>query len=531
MKSIRKLVVTDCAKAITPALIFNIFYVVLTSVLTVYTATIASQFTDAVFRLDFSYGLSNFLYLIYCLLISLLILPIFGVIKEVLLFSKSLKHNRIIYSRFLSKAYKESQKFSEGEIQYRLEDDAIDFRCMWLDLVTKYVSIPVTFTYLLYNCIRINVLYTTILLLLSALKFVVPIVTRRINAKFDKESREYNTKVRAQEIEIMRQPHKIKLFGLTEPLIEKVNKAYFTYFKEVFRKAIVFSTIAGNISSTLDSFCTITILLVGSLLIVNGSVSAGAVIAIFAFYSVLNSVVSDVASIIKDTPILKTLIDRLSVFYEGIEDESKRNISFVFSNEIEVKNLSFFYEEKKILSDVSFSIKKGEKIAVCGHNGCGKTTLISLLCGFLKGYSGEIRVDGKNLQDICTNNWYDNIAFVEQDPYLFSTSVRENIRLGNLDSSDETINNVCKELELDALINEDVSISNNELSGGEKQKIAIARALLKDAPIILMDEPSNNLDSKTVSWLQSFIIKTSKTIVFISHDPNLISCSDKIISL
>lgn len=530
MKTIRKRVVIDCAKAISPALLFNILYVVLSSVLTVYTATVIAQFTDAVFKLDFSYGVSNFWVLTICLAISLLIMPLFGMVKEILLFSKSLKHNRMIYSRFLSKTYREAQKISEGEVQYRLEEDAIDFRCAWLDIITKYISIPITLAYLLYNSLRISLIYTIIIFGISVMKFTIPIVTRKINTKLDRETREYSSNVRSQEIEIMSQPHKIKLFGLTEPLLNRLNKAYITYFYEVFKKRIVFSTITGNISSTIDAFCTILILLSGSLLIVRGSISTGNMVAVFSFYSVLNSVISDISSIIRDTPILKTLTDRLSVFYEGEEDESDRN-PVIFSKGIEVKNLSFSYEDRNILSDVCFSIKKGEKVAICGPNGSGKSTLISILCGVLKEYSGIIEIDGRELSDISINSWFENIAFVEQDPYLFSISVLENIHLGRLNATETDLNRVVSELKLDYLIDRDVSITNKELSGGEKQKIAIARAMIKDTPIILMDEPSNNLDQETFKWLKEFIKKSTKTIIYISHDPDLQNCSDKYVYL
>ena len=529
MNSLNRKVFKDCAKAVSPALAFNILDVVLTSVLTVFTATVIASFTDAVFRLDFSYGVANFWKLLICLSVSLFVLPLFGTLKEILLFSKSLTHNRMIYGRFLNKKLLDAQRFSEGEIQYRLEEDAIDFRCSWLDIVTKYVSIPVTLAYLLYNSIKISALYTGIMFAVCAIKFFVPVLTRKINAKYDKQMREYNTEVRSQEIEIMGQPHKVKMFGLTVPLIEKLDRTYRMYFRNVYKKSIVFSSITGNISTTLDTFCTALILLSGSLLIVNGVITAGSMVAVFSFYSVLNSAFSDVSSLIRDTPILKTLADRLSVFYEGEEEEQKESITFKSS--IEVRNLSFSYEEKKVFEGVNFRIKKGEKIAVCGQNGCGKSTLIKTLCGLLKDYSGHIVIDGKELSDVSSVSWYDNFAFVEQDPYLFSVSVRDNIRLGNIGTSEEKLDRIIDELGIRYLTDRDISNANKELSGGEKQKISIARALLKETPLLFMDEPSNNLDEDTVTWLKDFIIKSPKTIVFISHDPEIMKCSDMLVSL
>ncbi len=530
MKRLRRKVFRDCAAAVSPALAFNIFDVIMTSILTVYTATVVARFTDAVFRLDFSYGSANFIKLIICLLISLFVLPLFGTLKEILLFARSLTHNRMIYGRYLNKKFADAQKFSEGEIQYRMEQDAIDFRCSWLDIVTKYISIPVTLAYLLYNSVRISAIYTAILFAVSMIKFLVPVLTRRINTRYDKEEREYSSGISSYEMEIMSQPHKVKLFGLTGPLTGRLDRAYNIYFRKVFRKRIVFSTVAGNISSTLDALCTTLILLSGTLLIVNGRITPGSMAAVFSFYSVLNSIVSDISSLIRDTPIMRTLADRLSVFYDGQENDSGK-IPAEFRREITARDLSFSYDDKKIFSGVNFSIRSGDKVAVCGENGSGKSTLIKVLSCLLKDYAGQILIDGTEFSEISSADWYGKLAFVEQDPYLFSVSVRDNVRLGNLAATEEEVDRVMEETGIGYLSGREITNAYSELSGGERQKIAIARALIKDAPVIVMDEPSNNLDKDTTDWLKDFIRNTSKTVIFVSHDPEVLKCADHTISL
>ena len=180
---------------------------------------------------------------------------------------------------------------------------------------------------------------------------------------------------------------------------------------------------------------------------------------------------------------------------------------------------------------MNFTIHQGDKVAICGQNGSGKSTLIKLLSGVLKDYSGHIKIDGQELSEVSALNWYDCIAYTEQDPYLFPMSIKENIRIGNHNASDEELNEVIQKLEIEYLIDRDIHSEKQQLSGGEKQKISIGRALLKNTPIIIMDEPSNNLDTEALAWLRDFIRHSPKTIVFVSHDSNLIFCADLTVDL
>ena len=123
------------------------------------------------------------------------------------------------------------------------------------------------------------------------------------------------------------------------------------------------------------------------------------------------------------------------------------------------------------------------------------------------------------------------VAYAAQDPFLFEGSVRENIRLGNLNASDEETDAVIDRLGIRALAGKNISAGQKELSGGEKQKISIARALLKNTSFLILDEPSNNLDQQTIEWLRNFIASYPKTILYISHEKQMIEIADKKIVL
>ena len=529
MNTYKKRVVRDCARTVFPSAVFNVLDAVIGALLTVYISSILAKFADAIFAMDITYGMENFGILIICVLISLFVMPLFGTVKEILLFDNSLKHDRMIYGRYLNKRFKEARQFSEGEVQYRLEQDAIDVRCMWLDLVTKSIATPIMLGYLLYHSIRISLLYTVIIFLVSALKLVIPVVTKKLNAKYDKEVREYQTQVRSYEFEVLDQPHKVKMYGLTSPLLQRFDQIYLRFFRDTLKKSIRLSSITSNLSGMLDTFCTIIILLSGAILVAKGEMTAGGIAAAFGFLSIFNTLFENISSFIRDYPVFGTLVDRLTIFYTHEEKSSGAQVSSL--NEISVSDLSFSYDEKAVFQNVNFTIHQGDKVAICGQNGSGKSTLIKLLCGVLKDYSGQIKIDGQELSELSALNWYDCIAYTEQDPYLFPMRIKENIRIGNLNASDEELDEVIRKLELEYLIDRDIHSEKQQLSGGEKQKISIARALLKNTPIIIMDEPSNNLDKGALAWLRDFINHSPKTIVFVSHDSDLISCADYTVCL
>lgn len=529
MKTYKKRVVRDCAAAVFPSAVCNVLDAVIGALLTVYISSVLAGFANAVFEMDIAYGMSNFGIILICVLISLFVMPLFGTMKEILLTENSLKHDRMIYGRYLNKKFKEARQFDEGEIQYRLEDDAIDLRCMWQDLVTKFIATPIILGYLLYHSIQISPLYTVIIFGVSAVKLAVPLVTKKLNAKYDKEVREYQAQVRACEFEVLDQPHKAAMYGLTSPLLERFDRMYMRCFRESLRKRIRLSAVTSNLSGMLNTSCTIVILLFGAVLVANGKMTAGSIAAAFGFLSVFDLLFGNISFLIGNVPVFDTLVDRLSVFYTDEEDASGVQVhSF---NEITAGNLSFSYDEKPVFQNVNFTVHPGDKVAVCGANGSGKSTLIKVLCGLLKDYSGQIKIDGQELSEISAFSWYDCIAYTEQEPYIFPMSIRENIRIGNLKASDAELDGVIRALEIERLAGRFSETEIQQLSGGEKQKISIARALLKNTPLIIMDEPNNNLDKESLSWLKSFIEQSRKTIIFVSHDDGIVSCADYTINL
>lgn len=207
--------------------------------------------------------------------------------------------------------------------------------------------------------------------------------------------------------------------------------------------------------------------------------------------------------------------------------------------DIEFKNVGFAYDEyTKVLRDVSFTAKQGEVTALVGASGSGKTSILRLISRLYDYDKGSILIDGKDIKDISTESLFKDISIVFQDVTLFNTSVLENIRLGKENATDEEVKRAAKLANCMDFIERlpesfDTFIGENgaELSGGERQRLSIARAFLKDAPILILDEISAGLDVDNEKKIQDSlnILIKDKTVIIISHRLKSIENVDKIV--
>ena len=233
-------------------------------------------------------------------------------------------------------------------------------------------------------------------------------------------------------------------------------------------------------------------------------------------------------------------IDELNGNEKNIENIYKGNKTEKLDGNIKFTNVTFSYVQgHNILDNVNFSINKGEKIALVGKTGAGKTTIINLILGFYKINSGNIIFDGKNIDDISLESLRKNISFIQQNPYVFDDSIKRNIVIDNSNNiSDDKIYEILKLVGLDKKVNNFnkgiyESINNESLSKGEKQLLAFARAIAKETSIYIFDEPTSNLDLKYEKQLENIINKILKnsTIIIIAHRYNTIKNVDRILEV
>ncbi|QOR34225.1 ATP-binding cassette domain-containing protein [Clostridium sp. 'deep sea'] len=516
MINAQKQIYKDCKRFMAVPAMLIALEALLSNALLVYIANTLGKFADSVFQLNYNYGLKNLYIMIICLLLSIIIVPFIGLFGNLLMFKNSLVHDIAIMNKFFNKKYRNATDIGMGEIQHRLDNDAVDLRVYWVLLTAKYIAIPLTTCYLLFSAVGISVLYTLVVFILAAIKLIVPVIFRKRLANYDKQTRKYKTTFRDFEMSIIQKPYIIKLFRLKNPFIKRLNNLFTSYYSKVGCQSVKYTRLVDEGMVLLDKLCLVLVVLVGTILLAKGSITGGAIAIMVGFYAVFGTILNDISYIIRITPILKNIVERMTWFYTDIENTS--GIKIVDISKITAVNLSFSYDKATVLQNVSFNVAGKNKTAICGVNGCGKSTLTKILCGLLKNYSGSIKINNIELSKISVTSLRKLIAYVPQNIYLFEGTIKDNIRLGNLQASDKEIEKIMNELAINHLANRTITANQNELSGGEKQRVAIARAILKNAKLLIMDEPNNNLDKEGQQWLKDFIKSYNAPLVFVSHD-------------
>lgn len=232
--------------------------------------------------------------------------------------------------------------------------------------------------------------------------------------------------------------------------------------------------------------------------------------------------------------------DKLFKLLDTKEDEHGAEIPENLDGDIEIKDLSFSYDgEKTVLNDISATFKKHELISIVGESGCGKSTLASLLCGTTKGYIGSITIGGVEIKDIDEKTLMNNITAVNFNSYIFAGTVRENMLIADRSASDEKMIEALKMVNLWSFLSEQDGLDTklnqqgSNFSGGQRQRLAIARALLHNTPIYVFDEVTSNIDAESENDIMTVIHNMAKikTVILISHRLENVVGSDKILLL
>lgn len=295
-----------------------------------------------------------------------------------------------------------------------------------------------------------------------------------------------------------------------------------------------------GISMTIESIGTLFLCWCGFSLVIKNSMTIGNLLLIILLAQNILSLVRNFAEMQEKIQRFIVSIERLGdIDYKTkINSRTKEAKIQKSENAIEIQNVSFSYGyNDEILRNININIKKGSKIAFVGKSGSGKTTLVNLIMRLRDVEKGKILVNGENINDIEIEILHKKIAYIQQDTFLFSKTILDNLLLGRDDISDEKLKTIIRECKLEEIIEKKeegiytfLSENANNLSTGEKQRIGIARALLQNPEIIIFDEITSSLDANTEKEIMDMIYDKCKdiTCVFIAHRMNTIKKCDEI---
>lgn len=310
------------------------------------------------------------------------------------------------------------------------------------------------------------------------------------------------------------------------------------------RKSQFLSGLMMPMMSFIGNFGYVAVCIVGALLTINGKISFGVIIAFITYVRMFTSPLSQIAQAMTSLQSTAAASERVFEFLdeEEMKDESslKKHLSLEEAKgNIEFKNVVFKYDgnEKPTIHNFSTKVKSGQKVAIVGPTGAGKTTMVNLLMKFYDISGGDIIIDGKSIKDLTRENVHDLFTMVLQDTWLFNGSIKENIIYSRDNISDDDVKRVCKVVGLDHFIKTlsdgyDTELGDNDsVSSGQRQLLTIARAMLSSSPFLILDEATSNVDTRTEELVQKAMDKLceGKTSFIIAHRLSTIKNADLIL--
>lgn len=483
-------------------------------ILLIFSAGILGAFSDAALNLKWDVSVKQIILLVLCVVASIIVIPFLNLLNDCLMLKYALKHDKTVFTHFLGKQI-ESAMRDYGKTIFELEDAPNTMRISLVIICGNLLIIPASIAYLLYESLRTNLLLTAIMLLLSCTKLIVPLLLKKRIALYDQKNKEYQGERYSIEIDTMSNAAFVRSYGIADKMILHIKTLYTQYRNRYENRYLWLQSLLEHIGTYFDFITKLILLVVGAVLISDGKITAGQIVSMTLYLSAAQKILEYGSEIVQQLPLLQNATERVCSFYNDAETmDGVRKTTF---SKITFDHISMRFEEQQILSDVSFSVNQGEIVCLTGENGSGKTTLMRILNTELQSYTGDVFLDDTPIRSLESKSYRNLLAYAPQQAYLFRGTVQENIVLANPEASAEEVAKLMNLLGISELCAQNVN-SESELSGGELQKISIARALLKNTPILILDEPTNHLDSVTTKWLMDYLHSCKKTVFLISHD-------------
>jgi ABC-type multidrug transport system fused ATPase/permease subunit len=446
------------------------------------------------------------------------------------MFESALQKNKVFFD-----------KHTTGEILAKIMDDVV------IVAQNLVIGLPMLFANVLTLVVVVFVLFKLSFRLAIICIIILPIyygVFHFLNKRIrhtSKMERERFSKVMEDAQEKLLGITTIKLFRKHNYILNKFKTTLDGHFKFVSKNAL-FNSLGTGLNSLIMSLLPIIILIYGGYLIKNSLITLGSLIAFYTYLSNIYEPISNLSNFNMGLQTALGMKDRILDFLNSDLEQDFGTVEISKFEYLEFKNVSFSYDsDKYILDNISFRINRGDKVAFIGNSGGGKSTILSLIARIYRPNSGEIIINGYNLEDINQHSLYSIIALLDQNPFVFNGSMEENISLGNtIDSA--ILNEVIAASRTSDLVTDNKSLKEynitefgSNLSGGQKQRLCLCRILAKHSQIIILDEATSALDieleNQIVDNLNSFFDKNDKTLITVSHRPSILKICNKVIQI
>ena len=439
--------------------------------------------------------------------------------------------------------------FSEkrkGDIMARVTGDVLDLQYSFLSVLELIIREPLTIIFTIAAMLIISPQLTLfVFIFIPIMSLIISRIGKSLKRKSDRVQKEQGTFLSTLE-ETLTGLRIIKGFNAEEKFNEKFQEST-NRFYNFSNKLLNRQNLASPTSEFLGICMIAAILWYGGRLVLNKDVDLALDSTSFLIYMGLAyNILTPAKAISRGLYNIKkggAAAERIQEIIDSpnpLKDKPNAIVKTGFDSEIEFKNISFKYEDDYVLKDFSLTIPKGTTVALVGQSGSGKSTIANLITRFYDVNKGSILIDGIDIKDLSTHSLRQQLGIVTQDAILFNDSIKNNLKLGNDNASDEAIVEALKIAnawefvkDLPEQINTNIGDAGNKLSGGQKQRLSIARAVLKSPPIMVLDEATSALDTESERLVQIALenMMKNRTSIVIAHRLSTIQNADKIVVL
>lgn len=526
-------------------------FAIASTVFSIVSPTILGDATDEVVKglmspagIDFSALLDILILLIVLYALSFLFSTIQGYIMAGVSQKVTYELRRAMSEKMDRLPLKYFDSKTHGEIQSRVVNDIETVNQTLSQSLTQIITSITMIIGILVMMIRINLLMTvTALIVLPLSMLVIRLIIGKTQRHF-KAQQKYLGEVNSH-VEEMYTGHTIVKAFNREEASEEVFDEYNEKLYESAWKSQFLSGLMMPLTNFIGNLAYVAVCILGGHLALNGSITIGNIQAFIQYVRSFNqpvSQVANVANLLQSTAAAAERVFELLDEEEEVSDQ-KADGTPALSREnlrgaVGFEHVGFGYEEELIIKDFNFQVQPGQRVAIVGPTGAGKTTIVKLLLRFYELNQGRITVDGKDIRDYSRKELRSMFGMVLQDTWLFNGTVRDNIRYGKMDATDEEVVEAAKAAHIHHFImtqpkgyDMEINEEADNISQGQKQLLTIARAILADTPIMILDEATSSVDTRTEALIQQAMANLMKdrTSFIIAHRLSTIRDADWIL--
>ena len=446
------------------------------------------------------------------------------------------------YNKMLQFPMAYFNKNKKGDLLSRFTNDVLEVDYGILYFLESFLKDPIMIILTLVTMFAIDVQLTLwVLIALPISGLVIGVIGKKLKHE-SKITQQIFSRLLARLEETISGVRVIKSFTAQDYLAEQFNKEnqeHYVWSKKMLRKR----DLSSPMSEFLGILVVVIILWLGGRMVFNGQIQPETFIAYIVIFSQIIAPSKAFSNayyyIQKGLASLERIQEVVNSPTESVNHSDHQNIS-TFKSEIAFDHVSFSYQDVPVLNEVNFTIEKGDRVALIGESGAGKSTIVDLLLNLYDLNNGAIKIDGQPLKNIDKKSWRELVALVPQTTVLFNDTLKENILFGNNKANEEAVRKAAIIARVDSFIGElqngyETIIGDNgsKLSGGQRQRVAIARAFLKDAPILILDEATSALDATNENIIAETLkaMPQDKTVIIIAHRSTTIEECNKVIEL